>query len=225
MKIQLSLLLLLIGIVFNGCKDDDDSFESFPDDAVTYQVTFTLNWNSTDFPTDYPSNAHFSPLIGWSHQSGNTFFQTGSNASAGIENMAETGETSPLDDEIKDRITQGEGLDRVIGDGLGDGVGEISVEVVVSDDFPLVTLATMLAPSPDWYAAVVGVNLLDGGEFVDEKTVEALVYDAGTDDGATFTSDDADSNPQQAISLFVDTPLGNGSIINPAIATVKFEKR
>lgn len=221
---KLTIVLLAISSIFLVNCSDDDNFEMFPSDAVTYKVTFNLNWNSTDFPTDFPSNAHFSKLIGWSHQS-TTFFQTGTQASAGIKNMAETGGTSPLDAEIKTRIEQGEGLDRVIGNGLSStGVGQISVEVVVHKDHPYVTLATMLAPSPDWYAATVSTLLYENGSYKDNLTKNLLVYDAGTDSGASFTSADEATTPQDGISMFVDAPLGDGNEISPAIGTVTFEK-
>jgi hypothetical protein len=53
----------------------------------------------------------------------------------------------------------------------------------VSSDFPAVSLATMLASSPDWFVAVTNINLLDeNNEFVSEKTIVGNVYDVGTED-------------------------------------------
>lgn len=78
----------------------------------------------------------------------------------------------------------------------------------------------MLAPSPDWYVAVVNQNLLENGEFVDEKTVDALTYDAGTDSGLTYTSSNEPTNPKVPIFVINTPPIGNGK----TIATVKFEK-
>ena len=31
--------------------------------TADYRVSFVFDWNKTDFPTDYPSSAHFSPLF------------------------------------------------------------------------------------------------------------------------------------------------------------------
>lgn len=78
----------------------------------------------------------------------------------------------------------------------------------------------MLAPSPDWYVAIINQNLLENGEFVDEKTVDALTYDAGTDSGTTFTSANMPTDPKVPISVINTPPIGNGK----TIATVKFEK-
>jgi hypothetical protein len=107
---------------------------------------------------------------------------------------------------------------------LGTGTGEIVLKVEVTEEFPSVTLATMVAPSSDWYIAVVNINLLENNLFVSEKTVEGNVYDAGTDSGATFTSPNETTDPQQPITLFVDAPLGNGEALNATIATVTFTK-
>ena len=52
-----------------------------------------------------------------------------------------------------------------------------------------------------------------------------LLYDAGTDDGATFTSGNADSDPAQPISRLTsesgDTDFTDGA---PAVGTFVFEK-
>ena len=218
-------LILLLGLVFllSSCeKDEGDPFADV--DGVKYKVTFDLNWNSTDFPTDYPGNAHFSKLIGWSHTATSTFFQTGTMASAGIENMAETGGTDILASELQTRIDNKEGLDATVGGNLSSGTGTIEVVLAVDGDHPAITLATMIAPSPDWYVAVVNIGLLEDGAFVDSKTVTAHVYDSGTDSGEAYTSPDDDTDPQEPITLFVDSPLGDGTTVNAPIGSVTFTK-
>ena len=181
MKNHQLLCLIIIAIIFVRCTKDDPS-------KATYKVTFCLNWDNNDFPTDYPSNAHFSKLIGWSHQSENDFFAIGTTASNGIKNMAELGNNSILKNELNNNIKDGKGLDLIIGDNLNKGVGTISFNIDVNEENPSVTLATMIAPSPDWYVAVVNVNLFKDESFIKEKTISGLIYDAGTDSGKTFKS-------------------------------------
>ena len=217
-------LLSLITLLFLGCSKDDGVSSPDLKGGIEYIATFNFNWNNTDFPTDYPSNAHFSKLIGWAHDSSQTFFKVGTSASAGIKSMAETGSVSPLDVEFVELIEEEKGFNYFIGDNLGSGTGNIVLNVEVTKEYPSITLATMIAPSPDWYIAVVNINLLENNTFVNQKTVEAHVYDAGTDDGATYTSPDAITDPQQPITLFVDSPLGNGTALNATIATVTFTK-
>jgi hypothetical protein len=216
-------LLILITLVFFACSKDNVVTPDFKGGAE-YMVTFNMNWNSTDFPTDYPSNDHFSRLIGWSHDSTQTLFKVGTLASAGIKNMAETGGTSPLDTEFADLIDEEKGFNYFIGSSLGSGTGNIVLNVEVTKEYPSITLATMIAPSPDWYVAVVNINLLENNIFVDQKTVDAHVYDAGTDNGITYASPNEITAPQQPITLLVGPPLGNGVALNATIATVTFTK-
>ena len=212
---------LILIIVISSCTSEKITPEEV---TARYTVTFIFIWNEQDFPVDYPSGAHFSKLIGWSHKPGSGFFQTGTLASEGIKRMAEIGATSPLDNEINNRIANNEGLNLVIGDNLSGGVGEITIEIAVNKENPSVTLCTMIAPSPDWYVAVVSINLYENGSFVQERIVDVLVYDAGTDGGLTYMSANDPTDPREPISLFVKPPLGNGTSITPSISVVKFSK-
>lgn len=216
-KIQVLSCIVWIAL-FGTCKPDEPAERELL--IAKYKVTFNFKWNAQDFPTDYPSSAHFSKLIGWSHKPSSEFFKVGSIASEGIKNMAEIGATTALSSEFDSKIKAGEGLKSVVGNGLGSGVGELSVTLEVSDKFSSISLATMLAPSPDWYVAIINENLLENGEFIIEKTVDALTYDAGTDSGTTFKSANAPTDPADPITIINNPPIGNGK----TIATVTFEK-
>ena len=225
MKKIKSYLYLILVLFIASCSESDGPVEMGIESDASYTVTFTMHWNSTDFPTDYPSGAHFSKLIGWSHPITSTFFKVGTTATEGIKVMAETGGTGTLQTELEAKITDGEGLDFVLGSGLGNGTGEISVDVEVDAINSSVTLVSMVAPSPDWYVAALNVNLYDGTHFVDTETITAAVYDAGTDSGLSFSSNNSITDPQGLISLFVDTPLGDGTELPTAFATVTFVKK
>ncbi|MGI9533258.1 spondin domain-containing protein [Lutimonas sp.] len=214
----------LIALLFFACTDDEEMVSIDVKDSTEYLVTVNINWNPTDFPTSYPSNAHFSRLIGWSHDANQSFFKTGTFASNGIKTMAETGGTSPLEAELKELIEEGKGNNYFVGSNLSSGTGEIVLKVEVTEQHSSITLATMIAPSPDWYIAVVDINLMENNSFVDQKTVEAHVYDAGTDSGTTYASANDVTNPQMPIALFVDAPVGNGVQLHASIATVRFTK-
>ena len=100
------------------------------------------------------------------------------------------------------------------------------MDIEVHTDFPAVSLVTMVAPSPDWYVACVNANLTDDkGEFVDTKTLVGHVYDAGTDNGVTFTSANSDTQPKAKIARFVDQPLGNGTEVKASFCTITFTKK
>ena len=57
----------------------------------------------------------------------------------------------------------------------------------------------MIAPSPDWFAALENENLLDAGQWVTQRTVPARAYDVGTDSGPTFSAPDQPTTPAQPI--------------------------
>ena len=81
---------------------------------------------------------------------------------------------------------------------------------MVDRDFPLVTVVSMLAPSPDWFVGVAGLSLLEDGDWVDERVATLFAYDAGTDSGTTYTSPNADTSPPEPIHRIATGPLGNG---------------
>ena len=113
--------------------------------------------------------------------------------------MAETGATGILTSEI--RATIPENARAVInGRGIGSPGSATIQRVTVTLDFPLVTLVTMIAPSPDWFVGVSGQSLMDGlGQWVDELEVVLYPLDSGTDDGTSYTSGNDDSSPKQPI--------------------------
>lgn len=179
--------------------------------TYTYTVTFHATWSSATHSggtLGIPTNPHFSPPIGGTHSSSQLFWQPGATASNGIEQMAERGDPFPFAAEI-----EATGLSaNILGIGPLDSPGTMIMTFSTSAATPLVTLVTMLAPSPDWFVGVHGLSLAEGGTFVQEKTVSLLVYDAGTDSGTTFTAADSDTNPKEAIRLITDTPLANNPV-------------
>jgi hypothetical protein len=151
-------------------------------------------------------------LIGATHNDQVTFWHVGGTASSGIEQMAETGGRSILQGEIEAAISAGNAEAVILGGGIS-SPNSISSSFNVSDDFPLVTLVTMVAPSPDWFVGVEGVNLRANDAWIPNLTLELLPYDAGTDSGLAFTSADLDTIPRGTISPLATpfdgtTPLG-----------------
>lgn len=229
------LSLFIFSILFVSCVVSDVELEpqlviNDPDfllkQDATYEVRFIFDWNSTDFPNEYPSSAHFSPLVGWVHEKDHSYFKEGELASSGIEQMAETGSTTTLVNELEALIDQNEGLATYTGSGLNSGVGTISIDIEVNRDFPAVSLASMLAPSPDWFVACVSVNLLDeDNEFVLEKTLVGHVYDAGTEDGCGFSLNNPETMPQIPITRITEPPLGDGTEVKPSLCSVVFTKQ
>jgi hypothetical protein len=134
-------------------------------------------------------------------------------ASAGIETMAETGGTDPLTAEVEAAIAAGTAERVLRGEDIPVSPGSTSLEFEVSRDFPLVTLVSMIAPSPDWFVGVHDLDLLADGGWTAERTVELYIYDAGTDSGTSYESPDRDTRPQEPIALINGAPLvSNGAV-------------
>ena len=168
-------------------------------EQVTYRVTVEGAWTATSHPHEYPADAHFSWLIGATHDEGYRLFETGSFATPGLEALAEQGELSPYDAEIQAAIDQGNAGTAFQARPVERMPGNTVFEIAVDERRPLVSLVTMIAPSPDWFTGVADVRLLENGQWIAEKTLALEAWDAGTDSGATFTSPDADTMPRTEV--------------------------
>lgn len=173
--------------------------------TATYRVTFESTWSADTHPDGFPPNPHFSGLIGGTHDATATLWTEGTLASDGIESMAETGSKTLLQNEVEALIADGRALAVLSGGGIGLSPGTVSLDFEVSEDFPLVSLVSMLAPSPDWFVGVAGLNLRENETWVSERSIPLHVYDAGTDSGPAYTSPDADTVPPEPIAL-IETP-------------------
>ena len=174
--------------------------------SARYRLTFNATWSATTHPTDFPSNPHFSGLIGTTHNSNMRLWAAGGFAGAGIENMAETGSKEPLATEIK--ALQASGADETIsGSGISVSPGSVSVDFTINDSATLVSVVSMLAPSPDWFVGVDSTDLCESDAWVNEKSATLYAYDAGTDSGNTFTAADDDTDPQEEIERLEESPF------------------
>lgn len=208
----------------NGAGGDNDA--SVPDGTTaTYRVTFNATWSAQTHPLQFPQDPHFSPLVGAVHNEQVQFWMSGQLATEGIELMAETGGTSALLNEVNNAIASGYADIAVEGGGIATSPGSTSVEFTVSATYPLVTLVTMVAPSPDWFVGVHNLSLVADGAFVDNLSVDLAVYDAGTDSGSGYTSANIDTINPEPIGLLTsqpaDAPFQNGQ---PFMGQLVFEK-
>ena len=182
-----------------------------PDSPVTYQITFRGTWTTAATPGGLPAGAHFSPLIGTAHNDRVVFWQAGGKASPGVEDVAELGQTRMF----KSEIDASDHVGTVIETGLGSGgTPEVSVDFETTKAHPLVTLLTMIAPSPDWFVGVSGLSLLDArGRWLSRLEVELFPYDAGTENGNGFSLSNPATEPQGTIASirgmapFTDEPM------------------
>lgn len=197
--------------------------DSAPSPTARYRVTFQASWSGSTHPVDFPATAHFSPLVGGTHNSQVTFWREGATATDGIKDMAERGLTSTLSAEITRAIVAGGAYRVFTGGNIEVSPGSAIAEFEISQAYPLVTLVSMIAPSPDWFVGVAGLPLFENGAWASDRRVELDPWDAGTDGGATFTSADIPLAPRLPIARIANAPLSPGGRVT-ALGTFLFTR-
>ena len=187
------------------------------DTGVAYRVTLIGDWNRLKNPDWHVDGSHLSPFVVWSYYNtiDDPVYQEFTKASEGFEIMAETGGTAKLKEEIEDEIDKGTVFDY--------GVGELiftpnttNAILHLDENNSIASTVSMIAPSPDWFIAI-RTNLYQNENWIEDVTIDALNFDAGTDSGKKFKSFNKDTNPKENI-----TPLEDASEI--PIASFRFKR-
>lgn len=191
-------------------------------EIVRYRLDVLNTWSTQTHPGAFPGDAHFSFLGGASHDGGVTFWELGGLATPGIKRMAETGAIDLLEPEVQAAIGGG-----AAGGFLGwehwfcpaqtshANCGPTTVSFNIDSAKPLVTLVTMLGPSPDWFVGVNGLSLRDSGDWLPFLMVDLVPYDGGTQDGLNFIPRGSLEDPPKPISLITAVSgqqVGPGSL-------------
>lgn len=182
--------------------------------TAVYQVTFQSTWSQATHPVDFPSsNAHFSGLIGGTHSDQVSFWNLGALASTGIKDMAELGSKTPLRQEVEAAIGAGTANAVLSGGAIAVSPGSVAMTFQMDDAFPYVTLVSMLAPSPDWFVGVSGLNLRANGAWISQVVVPLIAHDAGTDSGPTYASPNQVTMPPVPIAEIDYGPLAANNMV------------
>jgi hypothetical protein len=178
-----------------------------------YQVTFESTWSQATHPMNFPLNAHYSPLNGGTHNDQVSFWAHGALATAGIRLMAEQGNTDTLSAEVQGAVLAGTADQVLLGPAMALSPGSVGMNFTVDETYPLVTLVTMIAPSPDWFVGVSGLSLRDNGTWVPEIVVPLVAYDSGTDSGPSYISPNQPTMPRVPIAELTSGPFAEDSLV------------
>lgn len=178
--------------------------------AAFYEITFDAIWSPATHPAAYPPGAHFSSPIGATHDATVEFWAPGMIASPGMEAMAELGSTGTLQGEIAVAALTGSVGSYVLGPAFG-SPQMVTFSFTAYASHPLVTLVSMVAPSPDWFVGVRNLSLIEDGRWVEALDIPLFAYDAGSDSGLTFTAENLDTQPKEPITTITDRSLANGT--------------
>ena len=169
---------------------------------VRYQVTFERTWSAQTHPQDFPLLAHFSPVIGVTHDDRYEPFRIGASPTPGDEQLCEEGKHQPLDGEIRAAIAAGTaGALIETPDPLRSVPQSATANFEIDPTHPMVSIAAMIAPSPDWCAVAADVVLYENGQWITKKTVELVGWDMGTDSATSYRALDDDTRPRGTIQL------------------------
>ena len=187
--------------------------------TAEYRVSFSGNWTLDSTPGGVVSGAHFTTIAGGKHNASVSFWSPGERATSGLEGLAELGSTGGFLSEIN----ASSNADASFTSGVsGGGTGTSSFTLNVKKTHPLITLATMIGPSPDWFVGLHGYSLLDSNNnWVSSVSVNLYPYDAGTEDGTEFSLANASTSPQGVITSL----RGVGKFSNQPIATLSFTRQ
>lgn len=199
---------------------------SISQSTATYTVTFNSIWNSTDHGT-LPGNAHWSKLVGVNHNNSISFVGLGQIATAGIKKVAEKGENDIFESEVNVEISNGNAEQYIDGNSLSTATGNVILNnLQISENYPLLTLVSMIAPSPDWMIMADNINLRENNQWKTSITLDLYPTDAGTDSGTSYTAGNIVTNPQVPISIiqnmygFNDQKIGTLTIMLNEVLSV-----
>jgi hypothetical protein len=170
-------------------------------------VVFNATWSQQTHPVNWTTNAHWSGLVGGVHNPAVHFFRDGELASEGIRLMSELGQKPQLLAEVGAAITNGTALFQLSGGGIRPSPGSVSLTFPqpMTRDYPLVTLCSMIAPSPCWFVGTEGLNMLVNGSWRTNTVITLYGMDAGTQ-----TSNMTYEGPYQVNSPHLPTILMTG---------------
>src|ERR1043166_10130783 len=96
--------------------------------------------------------------------------------------MSELGQKLQLLAEVGAAITNGTALFQLSGGGIRPSPGSVSLTFPqpMTRDYPLVTLCSMISPSPCWFVGTEGLNMLVTGSGRQNPLITLYGMDAGT---------------------------------------------
>ena len=198
-------------------------------ETVQYWVDVNNTWSEQTHPGLFPNEAHFSWFGGGIHNDSIAFWKEGEVATPGMVKMAETGVTTNLFQEVESEVENGNAY---VGynimhwfcpsEILHPSCGSLSILIEATDEFPLVTLVSMLGPSPDWFVGTSGLNLRDETGWIDQIEVDLRPYDGGTRSANQWALFGPQNDPPEPISLITTE---SGQLVGPdSLGTMTFRR-
>ncbi|CAG9792251.1 unnamed protein product [Diatraea saccharalis] len=179
-------------------------------DDAKYRMVFQGLWSPETHPKDFPTQAmwltHFSDVIGATHADDFSFWGEGQIATDGFRSLAEWGSVELQERELRQQARQLRAIVKAPGLWHPRLNHNTSALFTVDRKRHLLSLASMFGPSPDWVVGVSGLELCQKDcTWVESKVVDLYPYDAGTDNGISYMSPNAETVPRER--MYRITPM------------------
>ena len=103
--------------------------------------------------------------------------------------------------------------------------GYTSTKIMVQNMYSMVSLITMIAPSPDWFVGVDSYDLCGMNGWKENVTIDLLPWDAGTENGQTYSLNNRATDPVDVIMRITSNSNSQiGAHANIPFATVTFTR-
>ncbi|XP_053961979.1 spondin-1 isoform X2 [Anastrepha ludens] len=193
------------------CEEEVDDVDTQPSivdpccacDEAKYELTFEGKWSRHTHPKDFPANSwrtRFSDIIGASHTIDYRFWTYGELGSQGLREVAEHGSTRTLESELKDQSDQIRTIIKARGISYPNVTGKTFAVFRVDSKHHLISLVSMIDPSPDWIVGISALELcLPNCTWIENKVHNLYPWDAGTDNGPSYMSADQPQVPPDVI--------------------------
>jgi len=172
-------------------------------EEAKYEVMFQGLWSKETHPRDFPSSEwllHFSDVIGASHDINYRVWEAGGYASKGLTQVAKWGSPRMLESELKAESKHIRTIIKARGLWHPNVNGKTFAIFRTDSKNHLMSLVSMLGPSPDW---IVGVSALEmcmaNCTWLDKKEIFLYPWDAGVDSGVSYESQDSPTSPNEPI--------------------------
>jgi hypothetical protein len=220
MKLPLSIVYLVTFLF--SCKKENNDNNAYSESIYTIEVTG--KWSSPDFTV--PAGVHFTAFVGLVHNSDTYLWRNGNLSSPGVESVAETGSTTLIRSEIDSIIFNKMAISLVLMNAPS-ATGSNTTTIYCNNKYSFVSFLSMIAPSPDWFIGLDGINLYRNNQWISDTTINLFVYDAGTEDGDVFGYNNPATLPQANIRLLTTANgmvLANGNNPLKSIASVRIRR-
>lgn len=175
-------------------------------DEAKYELVFEGLWSRYTHPEEFPENywlAHFSDIIGASHNNEFRMWANNSLATEGVKELAENGSTKKLEFELKQVSSKTRTIIKARELKYPTLNTKTSAVFRTDRQHHLVSMLSKLGPSPDWMVGVSALELCQQDcSWVSQRIVNLYLWDAGTDSGTNFMSPDMPTKPQGRIHPF-----------------------